>query len=437
VSGRARAVVAALIGALIGAAPLPASAVPASLGLEVTQPAFVGEEFLAQSDAIETTGGRDNWTCHVDFGDGTTGGYWRAHSYDAFAPCAAFHDYTVAGTYTVAMTVTDAVGGTVSEQQQVTVTSRLVMAVQAGVEGTRAALSGPEGEAHVQWSLGGEGTDAACDIASPTSPDTMVTCYRDGTYRVLYDTGSAATSGAYDLTWTNGAPRPTVRVQRTMVGADGNTRYVPVTRVGTGDQVRFDVRAHDPSTHGTQGDPLKCVFDHGNGLRESQTAYGPRGSCNGQTSYLAPGRHTSEVRVVDDDRAVGKARASIVVVRRDVHLAVRDIKRGGTRGVVRASLTPRGLQGRMALTFPNGQSLVATRLTSIQVTSFGSVSLLGRARVDGRTGYRFVVFPESKYVQGIAFAAYAWKVGHRDEYVVDQVIHRDQFRVRLQAPPVR
>ena len=90
----------------------------------------------------------------------------------------------------------------------------------------------------------------------------------------------------------------------------------------------------------------------------------------------------------------------------------------------------------MALHFPNGQSLVATRLTSIQVTSTGSVSLLGRATVDGRRGYRFVVFPESRYVQGIAFTARAWRVGERDDYVVDRTVHRNQFRVRLHAPPV-
>ena len=41
--------------------------------------------------------------------------------------------------------------------------------------------------------------------------------------------------------------------------------------------MRFDVRANDPSTHGTKGDPLKCVFNHGNGLRESQMAYAPQG----------------------------------------------------------------------------------------------------------------------------------------------------------------
>ena len=71
---------------------LPATAVPSSLGMDVTAPAFVGELFLAQSDAMPTPGGRDNWTCHVDFGDGTTGGFWRAHSYDSLAPCAEFHD---------------------------------------------------------------------------------------------------------------------------------------------------------------------------------------------------------------------------------------------------------------------------------------------------------------------------------------------------------
>ena len=99
---------------------------------------------------------------------------------------------------------------------------------------------------------------------------------------------------------------------------EANPRFVPVRRVGTGDQVRFDVTAHDPSTHQSSGDELRCVYNHGNGLREVQQAYIVKGTCNGQTSYLAPGRHTSRVRVADDDGASAKAEASVMVVRRDV-----------------------------------------------------------------------------------------------------------------------
>ena len=91
----------------------------------------------------------------------------------------------------------------------------------------------------------------------------------------------------------------------------------------------------------------------------------------------------------------------------------------------------------MALWFPNGQSLVATKLTSITVAASGSVSLLGHAKVDGKGGYRFVAFPDTSYPQGIAFSVYAWRVGKPSEYVVNQTVHRDQFRVRLHAPPVR
>lgn len=445
-SGRGRLVVAVLIGALLGAVPVPATAVPAALGLDITpegygrpvdQP-FLAERFFAESDAIPGVSGASDWVCHVDFGDGATGGYWRAQDYASAAPCAAIHSYAEPGTYELVMTVTDTEGNTVSENRQVTVVARPVVATDAGVEGKSIELAGPATEDEARWSFARDAVNDICEIGRKPAAAMVVTCHDDGTFRVNYDTGTAATSGGYDVTYENGAPRPTMRATRVVVRpGDQNPHYVRVRRVGTGDQVRFDVNAHDPSTYRTSGDEIRCVYNHGNGLREVQQAYLVKGTCNGQTSYLAPGRRTSRVRVTDKDGAAATAHASVMVVRRDVHLAVRDIKRGGIRGVIAASLTPRGLRGRVALRFPNGQSLVATRLISIQVTSVGSVSLLGRAKVDGRTGYRFVVFPESRYVQGIAFSAYAWPVGKPSEYVVNQTAYRNQFRVRLHAPPVR
>ena len=47
-----------------------------------------------------------------------------------------------------------------------------------------------------------------------------------------------------------------------------------------------------------------------------------------------------------------------------------------------------------------------------------------------------MVFPESKHAQGIAFSAYAWRVGKPDKYVVKQTVYRNEFHVRLHAPPV-
>lgn len=433
----------ALTGALLAVGlGVPASAVPPSLGLGVesagadTDSPFLGEEVLVQSTPMSTPGGRASWTCQVDFGDGATGGYWRAQPSSTTAPCAAFHTYEVAGSYLVVMTVTDAEGGHVSEQRQVTVTARPVASRAAGLEGAAATLAGPGGPDPVRWSLADPGAADVCDLGPSPAPSTTVTCHDEGTYRVHYDTGDAATSGGYDVTWVNGAPDPKMRAKRTMLNKKGDPYFLPVRRVGTGDQVRFDVTARDPSTSGTKGDELTCAYRHGNGLREEQVAYVVDGTCNGQTSYLAPGRRTSRVRVTDGDGGSGKARATVVVVRRDVHLRVRDVRRGGTRGVITASLTPRGLSGRLALRFPNGQSLVATRLTSIQVTSFGSVSLLGHAKVNGKPGYRFVAFPDTGYPQGIAFSVRAWRVGRPEKDVVQQTVYRNDFRVRLHAPPV-
>ena len=87
------------------------------------------------------------------------------------------------------MTVTDAEGGTVSEQKQVTVATRPVTAKQAGTEGKTVPLAGPDGETDVRWSFEGEARTSPATSRAARAPDTTVTCYRDGTYRILYDTG--------------------------------------------------------------------------------------------------------------------------------------------------------------------------------------------------------------------------------------------------------
>ena len=171
-SGRARLVVAVLIGTLLGAVPVPATAVPAALGLDliptgyglpVDQP-FLDEEFFAQSDHIPGVSGSTEWVCHVDFGDGTTGGYWRAKAYDSSAPCAALHAYSTPGTYSLVMTVTDTEGNTASERRDVTVAPRPVATKAAGVEGASIELTGPQTATPPRWSLARQTDNDSCAI---------------------------------------------------------------------------------------------------------------------------------------------------------------------------------------------------------------------------------------------------------------------------------
>ena len=260
------------------------------------------------------------------------------------------------------MTVTDAVGGTVS--RAAAGHGRPAPGDREGRPASRArasTLAGARGRDRRAVVVRGEGAVDACDLGSRPGAGhdghLLPRRHLPGPLRHRQRGDVRCLRRHLDQRRT-----PADRAGEADDGREGRRAlYVPVARVGTGDQVRFDVRANDPSTHGTKGDPLTCRYDHGNGLRESQAAYEADGSCNGQTSYLAPGRHTSRVRVIDDDGAVGKARASVVVVRRDVHLAVRDVKRGGTRRRHRRLAHAARSQRPGGPAFPNGQSLVATQ----------------------------------------------------------------------------
>jgi hypothetical protein len=446
---RARRLLVVVLGCALWSAGLaaPASAQP-PVGLRIQDVAgndiapFVGEEFFAQSTPRETPGGRDSWVCHVDFGDGATGGYWRAHSYDQYAPCAATHAYAGPGTYTLVMTITDAEGGSVSEQRQLVVEERPVVARDAGVEGRAVTLAGPAGAPAVHWSLRNDAHDN-CRITDPTAHDATVACFDEGTYLVAYDTGDAETSGAYAVTWANGAPRPKGRAMRLTLDSTGALALVPTTRVGTGDALGTRVWFRDPSDSGTSGPPygdrLACRFDHGNGHHSRDTERGD-GTCLSYTSYLVAGRQVTTVRTTDGDGGEASVRIPVTVVRRDVHLTARDA-RGGVRGGIRASLTPRGLLGHAAFHWRDGRSLVARRLTTIEVTPWGSVSLRGRAVLDGKPGYRFDVDIWAKRVEvpGLEMTVRVWRAGQGR--VSDPVLRRDigprQFAVRLHAPPVR
>ena len=210
---------------------------------------------------------------------------------------------------------------------------------------------------------------------------------------------------------TNGAPRPADARQ---ANAGGGGRLA-LLRARQARRHRYQSARRDgprPLDARRRGRPAEVRLQpRQRPARVTGRLPSPRGSATAGPATGAGSTH--EQGPGDRRRRSGRqARASVVVVRRDVHLAVRDVKRGGTRGVIRASLTPRGLRGRVALGFPNGQRLVARRrLTSIQVTSYGSVSLLGRAKVDGRRGYRFVVFPESELPAGHRVLGVAWRVG--------------------------
>ena len=425
----------------------PASAQPpVGLGIEdvagneVTP--FVGEEFYAQSTPRETPGGRDNWVCHVDFGDGATGGYWRAHSYDQYAPCAAVHAYASPGTYTLVMTITDAEGGSVSEQRQMVIEDRSVVERDAGIEGAPITLPGPAGATTVHWSLRDDAHEN-CRISKPGAHDGVVTCFDEGTYLVAYDTGDTETSGAYSVTWANGAPRPTGKPMRLTLDRSGALALVPTDRVGTGDALGTRVSFHDPSESGGAGPPygdkLACRFDHGNGYHTRDSERG-NGTCLSYTSYLRAGRQVTRVRTTDGDGGEATVNVPVTVVRRDVHLSTRDA-RGGVRGGVRASLTPKGLLGRVAFSWRDGRSVVSTHLTTIEVTAWGTVELRGRATLDGKQGYRFDVnvWARTLEVPDLEVLVRVWPAGRGR--VADPVLYRSigprQFAVRLHAPPVR
>ena len=424
----------------------PASAQP-PVGLAIEDLAghatapFVGEEFFAQSDPRETPGGRESWTCHVDFGDGTTGGYWRAQPYDQLAPCAAAHTYAAAGTYTLVMTITDNLGASVSEQRELVVGPRPVVSRDAGVEGRAVTLTGPSGAPQVHWSVRDDPREK-CRIRALEGHDASVTCYDEGTYLVAYDTGAADTSGAYAVRWVNGPPRPTGRAVRPGLDSSGGLVLVPTTRVGTGEAVATRVRFHDPSEGGgdaPQHDRLTCRFDHGNGHLTRDGERGD-GTCLSSTSYLRAGRQVTRVLAKDGDGGASTVAVPVTVVRRDVRLSARSAP-GGVAGGIRTSLTPRGLEGWLAFHWPDGRSVVATRLTTIEVTRWGTVDLRGRARLDGRTGFRFdvTIWARRLTVPGVEMEVRVWRAGESPATgtVLSREVGPRQFAVRLHAPPVR
>ena len=284
---------------------------------------------------------------------------------------------------------------------------------QSGVEGSAVALDGSASDPDsdpltLSWTATpGPGVDAgaSCTFSAPAAADTDVTCTDDGTYTVTLtaDDGKAPpVSDSMTLTLSNAAPTLDITAP-----AEGSLYPVGATVTVTGD-------LDDPGTN----DAHLCSLTWDDSTTSAGTVNETdgEGTCSATHAYGVPGVYTITMTVDDSDG--GTARDSVMVV---VYDPSAGFVTGGGRiespaGAYPAqpSLTGQATFGfvskyQKGATAPSGTTEFQFHAGDLNfhsesyqwlVVSGAKAQYKGSGRVNGSTGYKFLVTVTDGQVSG-------------------------------------
>jgi PKD repeat protein len=242
---------------------------------------------------VTDAGTNDKLTCLVDWHDGDTG---KGKIKDDV--CSAKHTYTTAGTYEVAVSVTDDDGDFGLAVHRITIAAADRADAGAdvtGAEGAAIRLNGvTAGAGTPGWTyrpLSGVDTGATCAFTDKNAAATALTCTDDGTYEVRLRLGTASDKARVTVTNANpviaAAPDPAA--------------------VKAGKPVRVDATFTDAGRHDTH----TCVVDWTGGVTSAGTVTG--GVCTAGHTYTKAGTYQVTVTVTDDDGGAVSRAVRVVV----------------------------------------------------------------------------------------------------------------------------
>jgi hypothetical protein len=255
----------------------------------------------------------DTHTCTVDYADGSPPVTGTIAESAGSGTCTASHGYTVSGTYTVLVTVTDDDGGSATAVAKIIVNDPPVVVTggpYTGNEGGAVPLTGtvtdPDGPSlATHWSIApasGVDSGTTCVFGNAATPATTVTCDDDGVFTLtLSANDSLHPDVVKTTTLTLANVAPAVAITAPASGAN-------ITR---GTPVNFTAPFTDAGTHDTQ----TCTIDFGDGspVATGTVAQGAgSGTCTVSHAYTGIGAHTVTVKVTDDDGGIGTATTKVV-----------------------------------------------------------------------------------------------------------------------------
>ena len=273
-----------------------------TLTLSPGGPYPLGSPVTADATIVDP-GTLDTETCSIDWGDGTTNTLFVG----TLRECQAPHTYAAAGSYTVAVTVTDKDGGTGTDSKTIVVNAPPDVHVgdTGGNEGSAIPLTAtatdPENDPlQYTWTatpLSGVAPGADCTISNPAALSPSITCNDNGVWTVtltVSDGVNQPVSASGTLMVQNVAPHPTLTFS---AGPHA-----------VGSTVTANVSIADPGAIDTFG----CTFEWGDGT-PTTTVAATGSTCSAPHAYAAYGSYHVTVTVVDKDGGTGLDTQIVVI----------------------------------------------------------------------------------------------------------------------------